>query len=1183
MSIVYPVQRPDAAARLMAFVSSFDPKARTAGREAFTKGQVQSIEATDERTIAARVVGKGSYEVQLTLLGTTWWSECSCAAAQRCLHVVAAALAWEKQLNGGYEPPPEGGEKSADVSASPRRSEARSEWQVALEGKLGRPLSASEVAFLVKISKTFRRFVQGGALWANDLADLGLDTEQARAPAYTRAYEGWWSEPPASPQELWQYIAFDLHSSGRPIPDFMAPLTDLESVRPSVEAALRRRAAQEWLARFRAKASKYASDGYEPRRQFLDLRIRVAGREIDLQTRSAPDGPWKDVSVAGLKRLVEENAAAQVEASLPVLTSLVLIGAYHENDYNGLVRAEIIAPGLLNQILWHPRARECVVGADGSPIRFHDERLVWKVLPAADSADHYVTTLTLPGSDAPLGDLLPLPGRPNLYLDGQTVYRGPAPFAEPGERVPREAIEHPTTLLQLQTLGARLPSELMARFVTVPLRMRFECDLDELDFLLFKLLAVSPEGRIEKTWTGAEWEDAAKGQGTATETKEKVRVFEYTAAEPATAALRELNLNYQPFLSAWRGRLHPSFADEFVAWRARLPKEIEVVAKGDLTSLLEDPVRARIDFNLLPTQASRDWFDLALALRTDDDRLTPEEIALLLKARGKFVRLSGKGWKRLTVEVDETAKDAAGAIGLNPEALAEAGLAGEKHRFHLLQISQSKITDYLPERQAAQLRSQAMTLVSPEPPALPEGLRAELRPYQAEGFRFLAFLSANRLGGVLADDMGLGKTLQTLTWLLWLLQAPPTKTLPKVLVVCPKSVMGNWESEAARFAPGLYVLRFTPALAEKPLPDSDGRPLVVVANYTQLRLHESFFRASEWKAIVLDEGQFIKNPGSKVAQIARELPSEQRVVLTGTPIENRLLDLWSLFSFALPGLLGSQAHFRRQFEDTDPHAVARLRRRVRHFLLRRTKSQVATDLPARTEEDVPIELEGEQLQLYQAELKDARAQLLKVKTEGQLDKVRFNILASLLRLRQICCHPALVNPAFADAGSAKLDALMERVEELRDEGHQVLVFSQFVEMLKLIQQQLVATKIPHLLLTGQTEDRDKLVKEFQTNKTQTVFLLSLKAAGFGLNLTAASYVILYDPWWNPAVEAQAIDRTHRIGQVNAVNAYRFVARGTVEEKIRALQKEKSALAGAVVQEESLSRLLDLETLRQVLL
>jgi SNF2 family DNA or RNA helicase len=305
-------------------------------------------------------------------------------------------------------------------------------------------------------------------------------------------------------------------------------------------------------------------------------------------------------------------------------------------------------------------------------------------------------------------------------------------------------------------------------------------------------------------------------------------------------------------------------------------------------------------------------------------------------------------------------------------------------------------------------------------------------------------------------------------------------------------------------------------------------------------------------------------------------------VLTGTPIENRLLDLWSLFAFALPGLLGSQAAFKRHYADDNPLALSRLRARVRHFLLRRTKTQVAADLPARTEEDVTVELEGDQRKLYDAEMKRARAMLLKVATPREFDQARFNILASLLRLRQICCHPALIDDAHRAAPSAKLEELLERLEELRAEGHQVLVFSQFVTMLEIIREKLVAANIDHLLLTGQTEDRDALVREFQAHKRHTVFLLSLKAAGFGLNLTAASYVILYDPWWNPAVEAQAIDRTHRIGQALPVTAYRLIARGTVEEKIRALQREKSALAGAVVQEESLASVLDLDSLRQIL-
>jgi len=234
------------------------------------------------------------------------------------------------------------------------------------------------------------------------------------------------------------------------------------------------------------------------------------------------------------------------------------------------------------------------------------------------------------------------------------------------------------------------------------------------------------------------------------------------------------------------------------------------------------------------------------------------------------------------------------------------------------------------------------------------------------------------------------------------------------------------------------------------------------------------------------------------------------------------------------------------------------------------------------EEDLVVEMEGEQARLYQAELKWARSQLLKVKTTAEFDRARFNILASLLKLRQICCHPALIDAAHADAPSAKLDALLEQLEELRDGGHQVLVFSQFVGMLEIVQARLDEAAIGYLILTGKTSNRDELVAQFQSDRTRTVFLLSLKAAGFGLNLTAASYVILYDPWWNPAVEAQAIDRTHRIGQVSPVNAYRLIVKDSIEQKIRLLQKEKSALSDSIVQEESVGALMDLDTIRGIL-
>ena len=392
--------------------------------------------------------------------------------------------------------------------------------------------------------------------------------------------------------------------------------------------------------------------------------------------------------------------------------------------------------------------------------------------------------------------------------------------------------------------------------------------------------------------------------------------------------------------------------------------------------------------------------------------------------------------------------------------------------------------------------------------------------------------------------------------------------------------MHGWLSETERFAPSLHAVTFDPAT--KQTADAATGPRLLVANYAQLRRHAAWFKQHTWDAVILDEAQFIKNPSSQTAVVARALLTRHRLALTGTPVENRLLDLWSLLAFAQPGLLSTQAAFKRQYRDDDPTSPARLQRRARHFLLRRTKGQVATDLPPRTEDEIVVDLEPAQRKLYDAELKRARAQLLGLETNRALDAVRFNILSSLLRLRQICCHPALVDPAHADLPSAKLDALLERLEELRDEGHQVLVFSQFVEMLKLIRARLDTAGIGHLMLTGSTENRAELVEQFQRDRTKTVFLLSLKAAGFGLNLTAASYAILYDPWWNPAVEAQAIDRMHRIGQTRPVTAYRLIADNTIEQKIRALQKEKAALAGAIVQEESLARVLDLESLKKIL-
>jgi len=313
-----------------------------------------------------------------------------------------------------------------------------------------------------------------------------------------------------------------------------------------------------------------------------------------------------------------------------------------------------------------------------------------------------------------------------------------------------------------------------------------------------------------------------------------------------------------------------------------------------------------------------------------------------------------------------------------------------------------------------------------------------------------------------------------------------------------------------------------------------------------------------------------------------ELKAKHRLVLTGTPVENKALDLWSLFSYAMPGLLGTQKSFTTQYNESKANTPKRLFSRTRHFLLRRTKSQVAPELPDRIEETLACDMDGIQLEMYQAEINQTRSQLLSFQSDSQFQQERFNILASLLRMRQICCHPRLIDPSLTDSRSAKLDALLELVAELKDEGHKVLIFSQFVDMLNIIRDELEAMECSHLMLTGQTQNREALVDQFQEDPSINVFLLSLRAASFGLNLTAASYVVLFDPWWNPAVEAQAIDRTHRIGQKNAVNAYRLIARNSVEEKIQSLQLKKETLANEIVREDAINQVLDLDTLRHVL-
>ena len=449
---------------------------------------------------------------------------------------------------------------------------------------------------------------------------------------------------------------------------------------------------------------------------------------------------------------------------------------------------------------------------------------------------------------------------------------------------------------------------------------------------------------------------------------------------------------------------------------------------------------------------------------------------------------------------------------------------------------------------------------------VPDTFKGSLRPYQAQGVAWLQFLRAAGLGGVLADDMGLGKTVQTLAHLL-VEQAAGRLDRP-ALIVCPTSLIPNWRLEAERFAPGLRVLALHgPARKERfhEIVEHD----LILTTYPLLARDHEVLTAQDWHAVILDEAQTIKNPNAETTRQALRLRARQRLCLSGTPLQNHLGELWSLFDFLSPGFLGDAKTFRNRYRtpiekhgDSDRQVM--LNRRVRPFLLRRTKDEVVRELPPKTEIAEPIEMGTTQRAVYEAIRLAMHSRVQAAIAEKGIARSGIIILDALLKLRQVCCDPRLLQLASAQkAGSAKLERLMELLEVLLGEGRRVLIFSQFTTMLALIEKRLAEANIKHVILTGQTTDRTTPVREFQAEKVP-VFLISLKAGGVGLNLTAADTVIHYDPWWNPAVEAQATDRAHRIGQQKSVFVHRLITLGTIEEKMELLKDKKRGLAASVL-------------------
>ncbi len=663
-------------------------------------------------------------------------------------------------------------------------------------------------------------------------------------------------------------------------------------------------------------------------------------------------------------------------------------------------------------------------------------------------------------------------------------------------------------------------------------------------------------------------------------------------AGPANRLIAELNFDYAGAKVPWRP-LRPAMYDAASArllWRDR---DLELASGEMLTTLGLRPSESHLNDDTWRLPANK--LGRIVSALVSHGWLVEAE-GKLYRRGGKFnVRVaSGIDWLELSGGIDFDGESATlpqllaaaksgekliqlgdGTFGVLPEdwlqqygLLASMGeVDGEQIKFSkkqvgLLDALLATVPEATWDESFAKLRKQLDEFSGIAAAEAPAEFIGELRHYQKDGLGWITFLRELGFGGCLADDMGLGKTIQVLAMLQ---QRKVDGTNKPSLVVVPRSLIFNWVAEAEKFTPNLRVLDHSGA--QRSIPKDGFKSFdLVLSTYGTVRRDAAEMKDIPFDYIVLDEAQAIKNSQSESAKAVRILNGSHRLALSGTPVQNHLGELWSLFEFLNPGLLGTTSAFKAISTGGSIEGSGRevLSKALRPFILRRTKAQVAPELPDKLEQTLHCELDKEQRQLYNELREHYRVNLLQQVDQQGIGKSKMLILEALLRLRQAACHPGLIDKSRVNESSAKLDALIPQVEEVIDEGHKVLVFSQFTSFLSIVRKKLDARGVIYEYLDGKTTDRQARVRRFQNDPDCKLFLISLKAGGLGLNLTQAEYVFLLDPWWNPSVEQQAIDRTHRIGQTRQVFAYRLIAKDTVEEKVLELQKAKRALADAII-------------------
>ena len=613
-------------------------------------------------------------------------------------------------------------------------------------------------------------------------------------------------------------------------------------------------------------------------------------------------------------------------------------------------------------------------------------------------------------------------------------------------------------------------------------------------------------------------------------------------------------------------------AAEFVAQvlPGLIASGVAVAQQGDVVDYRQTASAPALRVTPAERKDGADWFDLHLNVAMDGEEVPFDELFVALTRGDEFMILETGVYFRLDRPEFSRLRE-----------LIEESKALDDHRPTLsVNRFQASVWEDLVSLGAEIDQSARWTqtvrglaeIDQVEPAPLPVTLRAELRPYQVDGYRWLYFLFSHDLGGILADDMGLGKTLQALALISRARHERPGS--PPFLVVAPTSVVSNWVSETARFAPDLRIVGLTESTAKRggAWTDAVAGADLVITSYALLRIEVDRLAGMSWSGMILDEAQFVKNHRAKTHQCAQRINASFKLAITGTPLENSLMDLWALLSITAPGLFPHADRFAEYYcrpieRHADAIRLAQLRRRIRPLMLRRTKVAVAAELPPKSEQVVTVDLHPRHRRLYQTHLQRERQKVLGLIED--LEHNRFTVLRSLTLLRRLSLDPALVDDAYAGVPAAKVEVLVDDLAEIVQEGHQALVFSQFTSFLGRIRARLDEAGIAYAYLDGRTRHRDGVVDRFRSGAA-SVFLISLKAGGFGLNLTEASYCFVLDPWWNPATEAQAVDRTHRIGQTEPVMVYRLVAKDTIEEKVMELKAVKERLFGSVFDDDGLA-------------